>query len=447
LETAYPLSYLLLLSGIGVNAPDFKIVIGLLVIIILLIGSALMSACEVAYFSFRPEDLEGLKTDRNKKSKTILKLYSNPEKLLSTVLVANNTINIAIVLLAAYLSSRLFDFTSEPVLGFIINVVVITFLLLFFGEVMPKVYASRNNITIANLMAYPLTILEKIFQPVTYLLIFSSSFVKRRTGTRRSNISMVDLSDALDLTSDDFDEDEKILKGIVNFGSINVSAIMCSRIDVTAIDIKSGFDKIVPIIISSGFSRIPVYSGSFDTVKGILYAKDVLPYTNNPGNFKWQALLRPPYFVPETKKINDLLKEFQTKKIHMAIVIDEYGGTSGIVTLEDILEEIVGEITDESDEDQPLYRKVDDKTYIFEAKILLNDFCRVMEIDEDPFEDVRGESETLAGLILELKGEIPQKDQIIKYGDFIFKIESADRRRIKEIRVEIKKSESDTQRD
>jgi putative hemolysin len=447
LETAYPLSYLLLLSGIGVNAPDFKIVIGLLVIIILLIGSALMSACEVAYFSFRPEDLEGLKTDRNKKSKTILKLYSNPEKLLSTVLVANNTINIAIVLLAAYLSSRLFDFTSEPVLGFIINVVVITFLLLFFGEVMPKVYASRNNITIANLMAYPLTILEKIFQPVTYLLIFSSSFVKRRTGTRRSNISMDDLSDALDLTSDDFDEDEKILKGIVNFGNINVSAIMCSRIDVTAIDIKSGFDKIVPIIISSGFSRIPVYSGSFDTVKGILYAKDVLPYTNNPGNFKWQALLRPPYFVPETKKINDLLKEFQTKKIHMAIVIDEYGGTSGIVTLEDILEEIVGEITDESDEDQPLYRKVDDKTYIFEAKILLNDFCRVMEIDEDPFEDVRGESETLAGLILELKGEIPQKDQIIKYGDFIFKIESADRRRIKEIRVEIKKSESDTQRD
>jgi gliding motility-associated protein GldE len=445
LETGYPLSYLINLSGIGVNAPDLKTLIGFLVIIILLIGSALVSACEVAYFSFRPEDLENFKTDKNKKSNTVLKLYSNPEKLLSTILVANNTINIAIVLLAAYLSSGIFDFSSEPVLGFIINVVVITFLLLFFGEVMPKVYASRNNITIALLMAYPLTLLEKFFQPVTYLLIISSSFVKRRTGPRRSNISMDDLSDALELTSDEFNEDEKILKGIVNFGNTNVSAIMCSRIDVTAIDIKSGFDKIVPVIISSGFSRIPVYSGSFDTVKGILYAKDVLPYTNNPCNFKWQALLRPPYFVPETKKINDLLKEFQTKKIHMAVVIDEYGGTSGIVTLEDILEEIVGEITDESDEDQPLYRKLDEKTYIFEAKILLNDFCKVLDIDEDPFEEVRGESETLAGLILELTGEIPQKDQIIKYGNFIFRIESADRRRIKEIRVEIKKTESDNQ--
>jgi putative hemolysin len=437
----------MLVSGIGINSPDIKIITGLLVIVVLLIGSALMSASEVAFFAFRPEELEKLKTYKDKKSKTVLKLHNNPEKLLSTVLVANNTINIAIVLLAAFISSKLFDFTSEPVLGFIINVVVITFLLLFFGEVMPKVYASRNHITIATLMAFPLTILEKIFQPVTSMLIFSSTFVKKRTGTKRSNISMVDLSDALELTSDEFPDDEKILKGIVNFGNINVSAIMCSRIDVTAIDIKSGFDKIVPVIISSGFSRIPVYSGSFDTVKGILYAKDVLPYTNNPGSFKWQALMRPPYFVPETKKINDLLKEFQTKKIHMAVVIDEYGGTSGIVTLEDILEEIVGEITDESDEDQPLFRKLDEKTYIFEAKVLLNDFCKVLDIEEDLFEEVRGESETLAGLILELTGEIPQKDQIIKFGDFVFRIESADRRRIKEIRVEINNKEGDKKKD
>jgi gliding motility-associated protein GldE len=436
-----------MLSGVGVNTPDFKIFIGLLFIIILLIGSALMSASEVAFFSFRPEDIENLKTNKDKKSKTALNLYNNPEKLLSTVLVANNTINIAIVLLAAFLSSRMFDFSSEPVLGFIINVVAITFLLLFFGEVMPKVYASRNHVSLALFMAYPLTLLEKLFQPVTSLLILSSSFVKKRTMTRRSNLSMDDLSDALELTSEDFTEDEKILKGIVNFGNTNVSAIMCSRIDVTAIDIKSGFDKIVPVIINSGFSRIPVYSGSFDNVKGILYAKDVLPYTNNPGSFKWQALLRPPYFVPETKKINDLLKEFQTKKIHMAVVIDEYGGTSGIVTLEDILEEIVGEITDESDDDQILFRKLDEKTYIFEAKILLNDFCKVVGIEEDLLEDVRGESETLAGLILELTGEIPQKDQIIKYRDFIFRIESADRRRIKEIRVEINKNEGENKRD
>lgn len=447
MEPVYLLSYLILVSGIGINAPDFKIVIGLLVIVILLIGSALMSASEVAFFSFRPEEIEKLRTHKDKKSKTVLNLYSNPEKLLSTVLVANNTINIAIVLLAAFISLKMFDFSSKPVFGFIINVVVITFLLLFFGEVMPKVYASRNHITIAMFMAYPITLLEKVFQPVTSMLIFSSSFVKKRTGTRRSNISMVDLSDALELTSDDFTEDEKILKGIVNFGNINVSAIMCSRVDVTAIDIKSGFDKIVPVLISSGFSRIPVFSGSFDTVKGILYAKDVLPYTNNPASFKWQALLRPPYFVPETKKINDLLKEFQTKKIHMAVVIDEYGGTSGIVTLEDILEEIVGEITDESDGDQLLFRKIDEKTYIFEAKILLNDFCKVFDIEEDIFEEVRGESETLAGLMLELTGEIPQKDQVIKYGDFIFRIESADKRRIKEIRVEINKNDGNNKRD
>jgi CBS domain containing-hemolysin-like protein len=222
---------------------------------------------------------------------------------------------------------------------------------------------------------------------------------------------------------------------------------MCPRIHVTAIDIKSGFDKIVPVIISSGFSRIPVYSGSFDSVKGILYAKDVLPYTNNPANFKWQALLRPPYFVPETKKINDLLKEFQTKKIHMAVVIDEYGGTSGIITLEDILEEIVGEITNESDEDELLFRKLDEKTYIFEAKILLNDFCKVVNIDEELFETVRGESETLGGLILELTGEIPQKDQVIEYGDFVFRIESADRRKIKEIRVEINRNDGGGKKD
>ncbi len=437
------MSYLLPVSGIVINSPDLKIIIGFLVIVILLMGSALMSATEVAFFSLRPEDIKNFKTQKDKKSKTILRLYDNPEKLLSTVLVANNTINIAIVLLAAYLSSKMFDFSAEPVIGFIINVVAITFLLLFFGEVMPKVYASRNHIIITKLMASPVAALDKLFRPVTTLLIFSSAFVKKRTGTRHTNISMDDLSNALELTSEEFNEDEKILKGIVNFGNINVNAIMCSRTDVTAVDIKTGFDKIISVIISSGFSRIPVYSNSFDNVKGILYAKDVLPYTNNPAGFKWQSLLRPPYFVPETKKINDLLKEFQTKKMHMAIVIDEYGGTSGLITLEDILEEIVGEIANEDDEESQLFRKLDDKTYVFEAKILLNDFCKVIDIEEDIFEDVRGESETLAGLVLELTGEIPKKDRIIKFRNFVFKIESVDKRRIKEIRVEINSDESD----
>jgi gliding motility-associated protein GldE len=446
LEPEFAFTYLAYRPGVIINPFDFKIIIGFIVLALLLLGSALISASEVAYFSFRPEDIEKFKNNRNKKSQSVLKLYNMPEKLLSTILVANNTINITIVLLSAFISSKIFDFSADPVIGFIIEAVVITFLLLFFGEIMPKVYASRNNVVTAMFMALPLLILEKLFRPVTALLTLSSSFVKKRTRTRRSRISMDDLSDALELTSDELDEDEKILKGIVNFGNINVSAIMCPRIHVTAVDIQSGFNGIMPVIISSGFSRIPVYSDSFDNVKGILYAKDVLPYMNNPEMFKWQTLLRPPYFVPETKKINDLLKEFQVKKNHMAVVIDEYGGTSGIVTLEDILEEIVGEITDESDTDEVLYRKVDDRTYIFEGKILLNDFYKVLGIENEPFEEVKGESETLAGLILELTGEIPEKDQVVKYRNFSFMIESADRRRIKQIRVEINNEDDSTKK-
>lgn len=437
MEQGYLFLFVLLAGDAVVYTPDLKLIIGLVVLALLLFGSALISASEVAYFSLKPEDIEKLKTNKTRKAATVLKLHDIPDKLLSTILVANNTINITIVLLAAYLSARTFDFSSNPLLGFISEAVVITFILLFFGEIMPKVYATKNQVSMALFMARPLTILQKILRPVTSFLIYSTSFVRKRTIARRANLSMDDLSDALDLASDDINEDEKILKGIVNFGNINVSEIMCSRIDVTAIDIKLGFNKVKSIIIESGFSRIPVYSGSFDSVRGVLYAKDILPYTDSPDNFKWQSLMRPPHFVPETKKINELLKEFQIKRNHMAIVIDEYGGTSGIITLEDVLEEIVGEITDESDEDETLFRKIDDKTFIFEGKVLLNDFFKIIEIEDDPFEDVRGESETLAGLILELTGEIPQKGKIIAYGNFRFRIESADKRRIKEIRVEI----------
>jgi len=413
LEPAFSVNCFGVLSVVVVNPVDLKIIIGFIILAILLIGSGLMSASEVAYFSLRPEDIEKLRNDKSSKNQSVLKLFSMPEKLLSTILVANNTINVTIVLLAAFISARLFDFSAEPLIGFIVEAIVITFLLLFFGEILPKVFASRNGLQTALFMAFPLTILIKILKPVTSLLIKSSSIVKKRTSRRSSDLSMDDLSDALELTSDELDEDEKILKGIVNFGNISVNAIMCPRIDVTAVDIKLGFCQIISVIIESGFSRIPVYSESFDNVKGILYAKDVLPYMNNTDSFKWQSLLRPPYFVPETKKINDLLKEFQQKKIHMAIVIDEYGGTSGIITLEDILEEIVGEITDESDEDEILYRKIDERTFMFEGKILLNDFLKVLDLDENFFDYVKGESETLAGLILELTGEIPKKNQVI----------------------------------
>jgi putative hemolysin len=436
----------MILSGTTVNSPDFKIIAGLLIVAILLLGSALISSSEVAYFSLSPGDLRKLKTGKSKKHEAALRLFNMPEKLLSTIVVANNTINIAIVILSAFISNKLFDFSKNPVMGFIIQVIIITFLILFFGEIMPKLYATKNHIRVALFMAFPLLFFEKLLKPVTFVLIYSSSYIKKRTGPGQSNLSMHDLSDALELTSDEFQEEEKILKGIVKFGNINVSAIMCPRVDVTALSIQKGFGEIIPKIVESGYSRIPVYSGSFDNVVGILYAKDVLPYSNNPDSFKWQALMRPPYFVPETKKINELLKEFQIKKIHMAIVIDEYGGTSGIVTLEDILEEIVGEISDEGDEDQPMYRKIDENTYIFAGKVLLNDFYKILDVEGDPFEDVRGESETLAGLILELTGEIPQKDQVIEHSNYRFQIESTDNRRIKEIRVVINDKNADTPR-
>ena len=440
LESKNPLTNQISLAFLDISVPDLQICISFIILIFLIIGSAFISGAEVAFISFRPEDVDKLKTDKNKKSTTVLKLFNNPHKLLSTLLVANNILNIAIVILASYISYKLCGPGSKPLLFFIFNAAAITFLIIFFGEVMPRVYSSRNYYETAMLMALPVSLLQKILKPVTAIFIFSSSFAGKNNNPIPKR-RLDDLSNALEFNSDELNEDEKILKGIVNFRNINVSAIMCPRIDVTAIDIKWGFDKIVSEIITSGFSRIPVYSGSFDTVKGVLYAKDILPYTSYPGTFKWQALIRPPYFVPETKRINDLLKEFQTKKIHMAVVIDEYGGTSGIVTLEDILEEIVGEITDESDEDEVLFRKLNDNEYVFEGKILLNDFCKILETDEKIFEDVRGESESLAGLLLEITGEIPQKDQIIEHKNFVFRIESADRRRIKEVHVEITRND------
>jgi gliding motility-associated protein GldE len=272
-----------------------------------------------------------------------------------------------------------------------------------------------------------------------------ANFIKKRFRAQRPNVTIDELSTVLELTSDDAEEDKNLLKGIVNFGQTVVSEVMCPRINVIAADIKSDFDKIIQLILESEFSRIPVYSDTLDSIKGVLYAKDILPHVKNPADFEWQTLLRPPYFVPETKKINVLLKEFQTKKIHMAIVIDEYGGTSGIVTMEDILEEIVGEITDESDVDETLYRKLNQSTYIFKGQILLDDFCKAVDINEDYFDADRGESETLAGLLLEIKGEIPQKGDVIEFDRFKFSVESADKRRIKEIRVKVKDEKSDAE--
>ncbi|MFZ2287180.1 MAG: gliding motility-associated protein GldE [Bacteroidales bacterium] len=409
-----------------------------IILVFLILASAFVSGSEVAYFSLTPADMEKLQDGKTRNAPAVLRLLSKPDRLLSAVLVANNTINIAIIILSAFISSRLFDFSNNPVLTFILEVVVITFILLLFCEIMPKVLASRYQLKFALRVAPALTLTTRIFKPVASLLSYSSFFVKRRSGARDSNISIDDLSAAIELTSSEIRDDKDLLKGVVRFGNINVSAIMCPRMDVTALDIKRGFHSIMPEVIESGFSRIPVYSGSFDDVRGILFVKDLLPHLGKPDTFRWQSLIRPPYVVPETKKISELLKEFQSKKMHMAIVVDEYGGTSGLVTLEDVLEEIVGEITDETDEEVALFRETGEGRWVFDGKILLNDFYRITGTEDDPFEDIRGDSETLAGLLLELLEEIPSKGRVISTGGFKFTIESIENRRIREITVEKK---------
>ncbi|MBP8959529.1 MAG: gliding motility-associated protein GldE [Bacteroidales bacterium] len=435
---------MILTTGVKILPPDISVIIGIIILIFLLVLSALTSGSELAFFSLSPEDIKSIKKEKSKRASTVLSLYGEPEKLLSTILVVNNLINVAITILSAFLSRRIFEFSGSQLTRFLIEVVVITFIIILFGDIIPKVYATRNHLAVVYSMASPLHTLEKIFKPVTSVLMLSTRIVKNKKLQNKQNISIGDLSDALELTSGELEEEEKILKGIVKFGNIPANAIMCPRVDVTAIDIKSGFNKVIDVIVKSGFSRIPVYSGSFDNVVGILYAKDILPYIGNPDSFKWQHLIRPPYFVPETKKINELLKEFQVRKIHMAIVIDEYGGTSGIVTLEDILEEIVGDIIDESDEEVSLYEKVDNNTYIFDGKILLNDFYKILNIEGDPFKDIRGDSETLAGLLLELTGKMPEEIKTAEYNAFKFIVESADKRRIKKIRVIVNKKDEES---
>lgn len=435
MEPDDPLSAAGLFSGVLVNPINLEIIIGFVFIAFLLMISAFISGSEVAYFSLNTSDTDKLKSAKTARASTVLRIYSNPERLLNSILAANNFVNVSIVIIATFISDSLFDFSGNPVLGFVIEVITITFFILLFGEIIPKVYATRHHLGFALSMAFFMKWIIFIFKPLAIFLSFTTALFRRKTIPKKNTLSMNDLSDALSMSSVQTGEDEKILKGIVKFGNISVNAIMTPRVDIMALNLKGGFNDILPLIYDSGFSRFPVYSESFDDMKGILYVKDILAHTDQQSTFRWQSAIRPPYFVPESKRINELLKEFQVKKMHMAIVIDEYGGTSGIITLEDILEEIVGEITDESDDEEPTFRRDIDNSYIFQGKTLLNDFFKILNIEEDAFEDVRGESETLAGLLLELTGEIPAKDQLIEYDRFSFKVISADRRRIKEIKV------------
>jgi len=413
------------------------IVGGLIFVLLLILCSALVSGSEVAFFSLSPALKKQLEEEESKRSIMVLDMIDKPERLLGTILITNNFINVGIVILSSFLINNMVDFGSSKTLQFLAQVVIVTLFLLLFGEILPKLYANMYSTRFSLFMVYPIKFCEKLFYPISSILIFSTSLVNRRLARKRQNISMDDLSEALELTADDISEEKTILEGIIKFGNIDVKEIMKARIDVVSADIRTNLNELIQIAVDSGYSRIPIFNQTFDHVKGILYVKDLLPHLQKSKSFKWRSLIRPPYYVPENKKIDDLLNEFQTKKMHMAIVVDEYGGTSGIITLEDIIEEIVGEITDESDEDEIFFEKISENEYLFDGKILLNDLYKIIEQDDDIFDKVKGDADTLAGLILELKGDFPEKDEKTSYLNFEFTIEAVDKRRIKQIRMYI----------
>ncbi|MEE4177637.1 MAG: gliding motility-associated protein GldE [Bacteroides sp.] len=425
---------LLFIDTIPANA-----ILGIAAIIVLLIFSAMVSGSEVAFFSLTHSHVKDIRKKKTAACNNIITLLEKPKRLLATILIANNVINIAIILISTMVFRELFSFEASPVLGFLVQVILITFILLLFGEVMPKVYSGQHPVKFASFMSTPLIFVRKIFWPLSSLLVRSTRLIDERLGKKRSNISMDDLSHALEITADNTtsEEDKKILRGIVSFGNIDAREIMRSRLDVVAVEVTLTFSQLLPVILDAGYSRIPVYRDSFDNVEGILYIKDLLPYLEKGDEFDWTKLVRPCFFVPESKKISDLLREFQEKKIHMAVVVDEYGGTSGIVTLEDILEEIVGEINDEFDIDEGIYSKLDSNTYVFEGRTLLKDFCKITGANYDIFAEVKGEADTLAGLLLEIKQELPFKGEKVHFRNFEFLVEGVDNRRIKRIKVAI----------
>jgi gliding motility-associated protein GldE len=411
------------------------------VLLLLLICSALISGAEVAFFSLSQTDLNGEQEANTSKGNIIVKLLDKPKKLLATILVANNAINIAIVLLFSTLSNVLFGSIPEGIWRFILEVGVVTFLILLFGEIIPKIYANRNSKKFAHFMAYPLRFLDIILSPLSMPMRSATLYLHDKLGKQKSNLSVDQLSQALELTSeeDTTKEEQKILQGIVSFGNTDTRQVMRPRIDVFALNEDLKFPEVIKEIIKHGYSRIPVYKENMDQISGVLYVKDLLPYIEKK-TFNWKSLLREPYFVPENKKLDDLLKEFQEMKKHLALVVDEYGGTSGLVTLEDVIEEIVGDISDEFDDDDLVFSKLDDYNYVFEGKTTLKDFYRVIKLeDETLFEEQKGESETIAGLVLEIAGSFPRKGAKINFNEYTFTIEALDRKRLKQIKITLPK--------
>ena len=429
-------TFLLILFAESIN---YWLISSIIVLLLLLVLSALISGAEVAFFSLTREDITKASESKSSIQKTVVSLLKNPPKLLATILISNNFINILIVLIFAYIGDMVFSQISSEVLKFAIEIILVTFLILLFGEVLPKVYATRNSLKFASFMAYPLKVLSSLLTVVSAPLMSLTNIVENRLGKKQSNLSVEKLSQALELTSNEATskDEQKILEGIVNFGNTDTSQIMIPRIDIFALSIDETYESIVSKIVKKGFSRNPVYNENIDEIIGVLYAKDLLPHLNEE-NFEWQKLIRKPYFVPENKKLDDLLKEFQEKKNHLAIVVDEYGGTSGIITLEDVIEEIVGDISDEFDDEDLPYTKLDTNNYLFEGKTNLKDFYKILEIDNaDLFDENKGESETIAGFILEIYGKFPRKNEVIKFLNYSFKIESMDKKRIKQVKITI----------
>lgn len=420
-------------TGFSLNA-----IIGLIVLCLLLVASAMISSSETAIFSLQPADIDDLESRGDAKSKLVLKLREKPKTLLATILIGNNLVNVTITMLSTYIIAELFDIINYPVAAFVLEVIVVTSLLLIIGEITPKIYASKQAVKISRFMARPLSALIVVFKPLSRILVKSTSFMDKHLEKKKGEISIDDLSTAVDIATETSTlvEERQMLKGIASFSEKEVSNVMRPRIDIIGIDYGMPFTEMLGTVIKSGFSRIPVYQESLDNMNGILYVKDLLPYLDAE-SYEWHKLIRPAFFVPENRRINDLFQDFREKKIHIAIVVDEYGGTSGLITMEDVIEEIVGDISDEFDKEkqEQHYTKLDDGSFLFKAQTSIVDFCKIFGVDEDYFEPMQGEADTLAGLILEIEGRIPEIGFKFDFEEFVFEITDADLRRIKEVKV------------
>jgi len=428
--------FIYLLSNIEVHTPTSGVYISLVLVVFLLYVSGIISASEIAFFSLSPKDISIIEEEHTIKDSKIKMLRTDSERTLATILITNNFVNVTIIMLCNYCFEKIIDFHDSVALQFIVVTILLTFLLLLFGEVMPKLYSTQKPLRFCRTSVGFIIIIRKLFWPLESLLLYSRPLAERVVQKNNHVLSVDDLEQALELTDkSEIKDEQSILKGIIRFGDETVKEIMISRQDIVDLDLKTSFPEVLKCIIDNNYSRIPVYQANIDNVKGILYIKDLLPYLDKPSNFHWQSLVRPSFFVPETKKIDELLREFQQNKVHIAVVVDEFGGTSGIVTLEDILEEIVGEINDEYDEDEKSYLRLNKNTYIFEGKTPLSDFSKILNIDGADFSDVEGEADTLAGLILEIKGDFPSSHEKIYYKDYTFDVIEMDERRIVKIKV------------